>query len=219
MSRLLSLAAVLALTPAVGRAQLPFYFSDVPGNPAFGYRASGPTLTPPTVVYQPLTGPGYGPVFAPTYYNGPVLGGVQTLPSGYPLFAAGYYPTYGTPGYVPQLPLTVVIEQPVVPAAVEPVSVPVGTTPIPAAARTEARTPATLTLKFPAAAKVWLDGKTVAGEAAAERTLTSPSLRPGEKYTFKVKAEWTADGAAKTYDREVTVGAGERTRVLVLGGN
>src|SRR3954465_160210 len=95
MSRLLLLAAVLALTPAVGRAQLPFYFSDVPGNPALGYRTTGPMVTPPPVVYRPLPRAGVGPFFAPTYYAGPTPGVVQTLPAGFPMYTAGYYPTFG----------------------------------------------------------------------------------------------------------------------------
>jgi uncharacterized protein (TIGR03000 family) len=222
MSRLLLPAAVFFLTPALASAQLPFYFSEPPGNPALGYRTTGPMVTPPPVVYRPLTGPGVGPVFAPTYFDGWNSGIVHTYAAGLPLYAAGYYPTYGTPGYVPPLPLTVVIvEELAVPAAPEPAAVPVAAfpaaKPVPAAAPA-AGTKASLTLKFPAKAKVWLDGRTAAGDDAAERTLTSPPLRAGEKYSFKVKAEWTDGGATRTYDRTVTVGAGESTRVIVLGG-
>ena len=74
--------------------------------------------------------------------------------------------------------------------------------------------PATLTLQFPAAADVWLDGKKVEGSAAEERVLTSPTLKPGEDYTFALKARWTADG--KTYEatRSVKVGPGDRSRLF-----
>jgi uncharacterized protein (TIGR03000 family) len=78
--------------------------------------------------------------------------------------------------------------------------------------------PATLTLEFPAPAKVWLDGRPVPGEDAAERELTSPVLKPGQRYTFKVRARWAIDGKAYEANREVTLGAGDRSKLLVLAG-
>jgi uncharacterized protein (TIGR03000 family) len=78
--------------------------------------------------------------------------------------------------------------------------------------------PATLSLQFPAAAEVWLNGKKLSGAAAEERVLTSPALLPNEKYTFDVKARWASGG--KTYEttRAVVVGAGDRSRLLVVSG-
>jgi len=236
MSRLLFAAAVTVLLPAAARAQLPFYFAEPPGNPALGYRAYDQNpLTPPPVVYRPVVGSGLGPFFVPTVHGGfpegpPVYAagypaytaGFPSFAAGYPMYTGGYLPTLGSVGYASPAPLTIVIEQVTPPAT--PVSAtaaaPGATT---ASSLTElsvatAKTPATLTLQFPTAAKVWLDGKEVAGKSGTERTLTSPPLSPGQQHTFKVKAEWAADGTTRTYSRDITVGAGEQTRVVVLGG-
>ncbi len=78
--------------------------------------------------------------------------------------------------------------------------------------------PTTLTLEFPAAADVWLNGTRVDGSAAATRELTSPTVEPGTPYVFDVRAEWTADGKTYGYDRKVTVAGGERAKVTVLAG-
>lgn len=77
---------------------------------------------------------------------------------------------------------------------------------------------ATLTLEFPAEATVWLDGTEVAGEPATVRTLTSPVVGPGERYTFHVRARWTANGTTYETTRDVAVGPGDRTRLLVVSG-
>ena len=79
--------------------------------------------------------------------------------------------------------------------------------------------PATLTVQFPAAAEVWLDGKKVKGEASTEQVLTSPVLAPGQKYTFAVRARWSSGG--KTYEatRSVALGAGDRSRMHILSGD
>lgn len=77
---------------------------------------------------------------------------------------------------------------------------------------------ATLTLEFPAPATVWLDGKEVPGKADAIRTITSPVLRPGQEYTFHVRARWNADGKTYEYSRNVALGAGDRSKLLVVSG-
>jgi len=77
---------------------------------------------------------------------------------------------------------------------------------------------AKLTLEFPAAAEVWLDGKEVTGDAAAVRTVSSPAIRPGEAYTFHVRARWQADGRTYETTRDVPVGPGGRSRLIVVSG-
>ena len=79
--------------------------------------------------------------------------------------------------------------------------------------------PATLTLQFPAAAEVWLDGKKMTGGATAERVLTSPVLTQTQQYTFAVRARWTTGG--KTYEakRSVALGAGDRSRLYIVSGD
>jgi uncharacterized protein (TIGR03000 family) len=78
--------------------------------------------------------------------------------------------------------------------------------------------PATLTLQLPVAGDVWVNGKKAPGGASEDHVLTSPVLAAGKSYTFDVKARWTLDG--KTYEatRLVTVGSGDRTRVIVVTG-
>jgi uncharacterized protein (TIGR03000 family) len=77
---------------------------------------------------------------------------------------------------------------------------------------------ASLTLEFPAAANVWLDGKEVPGDPATVRTLTSPVLKPGQEYTFHVKAQWEAGGKTYEYTRDVPLGPGKHSKVLVVSG-
>ncbi|HVK16765.1 MAG TPA: TIGR03000 domain-containing protein [Fimbriiglobus sp.] len=77
--------------------------------------------------------------------------------------------------------------------------------------------PAELSLEFPVDAAVTLNGKAVEGSGKA-RTLTSPPLKPGEAYTFDVKANWTADGKKYEWDRTVTLGSGERSKVAIARG-
>jgi uncharacterized protein (TIGR03000 family) len=78
--------------------------------------------------------------------------------------------------------------------------------------------PATLIVQFPAAADVWFNGEKAAG-AGEEHTLISRALKPGERFTFDVKGRWTAGG--KTYEskRTVTLGSGDRSRLLVVSGD
>ncbi|HEY1189764.1 MAG TPA: hypothetical protein VGE74_19100 [Gemmata sp.] len=78
--------------------------------------------------------------------------------------------------------------------------------------------PATLTVQFPAAADVWLNGVAVPGAAAEERVLTSRVLKPGEQFAFGVKGRWTIDGKTFESTRNVTLGAGDRSRLLIVSG-
>ena len=77
--------------------------------------------------------------------------------------------------------------------------------------------PAEFVVQFPASAEVWVNGKKVDGEGAT-RTLTSPPLAAGERYTFAVKAKWTFGGDAYEWERTVTLGPGERSRATVAAG-
>jgi uncharacterized protein (TIGR03000 family) len=78
--------------------------------------------------------------------------------------------------------------------------------------------PAALSLQFPAAASVWLDGKEVGGTPATEVTLKSPILRPGQKHTFHIRARWETNGRTYETTKEVTLGPGDRSRLLVVSG-
>lgn len=215
MIRLLLGAAAAVVLPAAAAAQSPGIAAGTTGS--FG-RPLGTSLAAPSAALRyppgsfgmragfgaPFTfnqfnrGPGFFPGFFPgviapypVFYGGGFYGGG---------FYGGYPSSFAAPG--PQ-PAADYIPSPGVPTRMIEMS---------------NQFPATLTLQFPAAAKVWLDGKEVAGDPAAERVVTSPVLRPGQSYTFKVRAEWDADGKTYEYTREATLGSGDRSRVLVLSG-
>jgi len=205
MSRLLLGAAAVVLLPTTLFAQIPA--SVASGMGGFGdprNRPRTPALAAPFV--NPLYRP--GGLISPFYYNRGVFGG----------FVGGYaYSPYVDQFYAPftayaggYLPSDVLSG----PAAGEPV-VEVAPTRI---VELSNEFPATVTLEFPAAAKVWLDGKPVEGETGKERVLTSPVLKPGQQYTFKVKAQWDANGKTYEYTRDVTVGPGDRSKLTVLSG-
>ncbi len=77
--------------------------------------------------------------------------------------------------------------------------------------------PAVLTVQYPTPAEVWFNGNKLDGKAE-EHQLTSPVLKPGETFTFDVKARWKV--GEKTYEskRTVTLASGDRSRLLVVSG-
>jgi len=78
--------------------------------------------------------------------------------------------------------------------------------------------PATLVIEYPAAAKVWLNGVEVPGDAGATWTFTSRDLRRGETATFRVRGRWAVGGKTFESEREVPLGPGARSRLLVVSG-
>jgi uncharacterized protein (TIGR03000 family) len=208
MFRALTALGVLALVAATATAQpgrLPLSPGVVPAAPfAPGIQPMTvrPVVTmqgPPNLVFLPVVAP-LGFSSYPYSING----------------GFGFFGGYGGYGYAPFTSITV-------PASAIPYP-----PPLPASAEAPRRAeptavlarefPATLTVQFPAAAEVWLDGKKVEGSAVEERVLTSPTLKPGEQHTFALKARWTAGG--KTYEatRSVKVSPGDRSRLFVVSG-
>ena len=84
-----------------------------------------------------------------------------------------------------------------------------------AAARAAATAPASLSLEFPAPAEVWLNGEKQPADA---RTLTSPPLRIGDAFTFRVRARWVEASTAYEAEQTSTVRAGERGKLTVYAG-
>ena len=202
MFRALTALGALALFTATASAQpgkLPLSPGIMP-SPSFGPGLPIPAR-PPVTTPVALPGPPnllFLPVVAPLGFSGypySVYGGY-----GYAPFTSISLPSYATP-YPPPLPASAEAPQRAEPTAV--------------LAR---EFPATLTVQFPAAADVWIDGKKLDGSAAEERVLTSPTLKPGEQHTFALKARWTAGG--KTYEatRSVKVAPGDRSRLFVVSG-
>ncbi|MBY0513903.1 MAG: hypothetical protein K2P78_08330 [Gemmataceae bacterium] len=184
-------AALLALAAAAPAQLPPVSVASGVGNFGPGTRPRTPSLAAPV---------GRPRVFGGGYYAAPYYG-------------YGYAPYYGYGLGYPS-PYDPVPYAPYPEPAVVPVYVPPPDPPI----RLSGEGPARLTLTFPAPAEVWLNGEKVEGEAAAERVLTSPQLRPAERFTFRVRARWRADGQTYEFTRELALGPNERSRVGVFAG-
>ncbi len=205
----LSALAVFAPHASAQRNNLPLAPGVHPGSPI------GPGmqfLPQPTPRFVPL-GHGFGTtVMARPGQNlgfGPGRRGFSSYPGygfGYGGFYGGfgYYGGYGYPGAVVYEP--------------EPVFVPVPVWPPQPNVILANEFPATLTVQLPSGKEMVLNGKPVPEDAPAGYTLTSPPLKSGETYTFSVNVRWQSGG--KTYEakRSVAVGAGDRSRLLIVSG-
>jgi uncharacterized protein (TIGR03000 family) len=66
---------------------------------------------------------------------------------------------------------------------------------------------AKVTIRLPADAKLWVDGKPTRQTGPVREFVTPPVLRPGQAYQYTFKAEWTQDGKKVTRERPVAVRA------------
>jgi hypothetical protein len=128
------------------------------------------------------------------------------LHPGYPFY--GIWPGYS--GWAPIYPVVVPVEVPV--------PVPVIVNPPDPQVELSGQLPATLVLEFPAPAEMWVNGKKSEGEALSEWLLTSLPVDVGTEYMFSVRARWELNGKTFEYQRAIPVGAGNRTRSLVVSG-
>ncbi|OWK45355.1 hypothetical protein [Fimbriiglobus ruber] len=76
---------------------------------------------------------------------------------------------------------------------------------------------AQLTIDFPAAATIKVNGSAVAGERATW-VLNSTPRTTGELVKFAVRAEWTEDGRRVEWERSVEVSAGDRSHSTISFG-
>lgn len=208
MLRSLAALGAVALSAAVASAQpgrLPLSPGVMPASPIGpGTQFVRPQFSPnvPGLQVLPMLSP-YGYPTTPFYGN--AVGPLTNFGAG---FGYGYGIGYPAGGLF-AAPPTINITQSVT-------NVSVGTT---SSGVVPVRDlPATLVLQFPNAAEVWVNGKKADGDTAPERVLTSPTLKPGEQYTFEVKARWMSGGKAYEATRTVTLGAGDRSRLLVVSG-
>jgi uncharacterized protein (TIGR03000 family) len=72
--------------------------------------------------------------------------------------------------------------------------------------------PAQITVVVPADAKVFFNGNPTT-QTGTERSFTSPDLPPGKKYSYEIRAVWTAAGKPVEETRTVTITAGAKVRV------
>lgn len=219
MSRLVVPAALLLAFPAAAPAQ--FFQPRIQQSGFGGGFQPIPQMSPVPVPLAPVMVPS-----APRYTGG-FLGGFITpgyTGPGFPFSGiwggyggwygygwGGGYPYYGYSGY--QSPYASPFQPPVVGDG--PAELPPSSGPTIALAN---EFPATLTMEFPAAAEVWVNGKKAEGSAATEWTLTSPVMKSGESFKFEVKARWAAGGKTYEAERSVSVASGNRSRVLVIAG-
>lgn len=213
MFRILAALGAVALSVAAASAQpgLPLSPGVTPASP-IGPGTQfirpqfnvGPTFSPNVAGLQilPVMSP-YGYPTTPFYGN--AVGPLNSFGSG---FGYGYGVGYPAGGLFAAPPAINITQSVTNVSAGGPVSTVVPIKDL----------PATLTLQFPNAAEVWVNGKKADGDAATERVLTSPTLKVGESHTFEVKARWMSGG--KTYEatRTVTLGAGDRSRLLIVSG-
>ena len=174
---------------------LPLAPGVMPGSPwGPGAPFASPIPTPPPPPgRQPQRGNAGFRAFS-SY--GPALPYFTTYGSGYGNGWYVPYPTYGTEVPVVEPPLPA---EPTVVLANE--------------------FPAVLTLQFPSAAEVWVDGKKLPGGATEERVLTSPAVGASDKYTFNVKAQWKKEGKTYEMKRAVSLNGGDRSRMSIISGD
>ncbi len=195
----LTIAAALLFASAPARGQGIRSAADLGPQP--------PMYRPPLITYRPpvpgfWTGaPGIGYPVAPWFggyygYYGGLYGGYYPYPYTYLSNSTSFY----EPGPLTPPPLTGA-----------------GGTGSAATVVVNPEMPAELTVDFPAAPEVSVNGAAAAGEGAT-RTFRSPPLKAGEAYTFQVKANWSSGGQRYEWERTVTLGAGERSRVTVARG-
>jgi uncharacterized protein (TIGR03000 family) len=186
-----------ATPPPLLRPANPF----VPPIAQFGPRAAWPGAVAPVWPARPVWGGGWGGGWGGVY-NPYFSGGVYN-----PYFASPY--TWGWGMSEPSMNYVRPLQAPPLQGA--------GVNTSETQLVINPELPAVLALEFPADAAVTLNGKAVEGSGKSQ-TLTSPPLRAGESYTFDVKANWTADGKKFEWERTVTVGSGDRSKVAVARG-
>ncbi len=76
----------------------------------------------------------------------------------------------------------------------------------------EVNAPATIVLSLPADAKVAIDG-VLTSSTSATRTFVTPELAPAKEFVYTLTAEIVRDGRTLKASEQVTVRAGEETRI------
>ncbi len=74
---------------------------------------------------------------------------------------------------------------------------------------------AVISVKVPAAAKVWFDDEATRS-TGTDRVFHSPPLPRGRRFHYTLRASWTADGKPVTQSRKVYFRAGEQVTVDFL---
>jgi uncharacterized protein (TIGR03000 family) len=70
---------------------------------------------------------------------------------------------------------------------------------------------ATLVVELPSDAKLFVDDKPTKSTSASRRVFQSPSLEPGNKYSYVLRAELERDGKKYRQTKTIAVRAGQKT--------
>jgi uncharacterized protein (TIGR03000 family) len=75
---------------------------------------------------------------------------------------------------------------------------------------------ALLNVSVPADAEVWLEGKPT-NQTGSHRQFESPALKPGQEYTYTIRARWKDEGRNVEVMRLLSVHAGDKVDVRLDG--
>jgi uncharacterized protein (TIGR03000 family) len=78
--------------------------------------------------------------------------------------------------------------------------------------RPDAPSPARVTVRLPAEARLWVDGVSCP-LTSDTRTFVTPRLQPGQQYAYSMRAEMVRDGQSVTQTQRVLVSAGRQVDV------
>ena len=67
-------------------------------------------------------------------------------------------------------------------------------------------------MRLPAEAELWVDGKKTT-QTGTRLKFSTPELKPGEDYSYEMRAEWQDHDRKITQTRRVTFHAGEQVTV------
>jgi uncharacterized protein (TIGR03000 family) len=76
---------------------------------------------------------------------------------------------------------------------------------------------ATIALRAPAGARVWIQGQEMTQKGTVRR-FVSPALEPGRRYGYDVRVVWNEDGRKVVREQHLTVGAGDEQTVTFVSG-
>jgi uncharacterized protein (TIGR03000 family) len=140
--------------------------------------------------------------------------------NGVPYYQGFYYPgpTGTYPGPLDDLfrtplgfdiPNLIVLTPAVPPTATEAVATTVTTAPTDTA---------TLDIRLPADAELYLQGRK-SSQTGSERYFVTPPLAPGQIYTCRIKAVWYENGRNREVNRTVDLIAGDHSSLTLLAGS
>jgi uncharacterized protein (TIGR03000 family) len=70
-------------------------------------------------------------------------------------------------------------------------------------------------IRVPENAQIWIDGQKTS-QTGAFREFVTPSLEPGQKFAYHIKAVWTEKGQEVVRNRQISFYGGDRLMVNML---